>query len=295
MSVPGWYPDPGGAPGQFRYWDGTTWSPTTSPTPGTTPPHRKKPPTALLIGIGAAALVLTLITILLIANPFTTTTNTTTGPVDTSTPTQTSWDETSQPTTPPPTGPSNTPTNPQPTGGTQVNCADGNPNARQSQNTTGKLTGGGLTVNQIPGWTVGTMGLSFAYDVQSQTHTIASGWFNDIAVGALRMADGFDTPQQSAEVVMQCLASSDFYNGFRGRTDVFSKEVTISGKRAWHIRSEIRVTGHESQQIEGDVIDVIVVDTQQGEYLSLYQTSATIGRSDIQKLVDAATSSLAVA
>ncbi|WP_084635077.1 DUF2510 domain-containing protein [Propionicicella superfundia] len=27
MSQPGWYPDPGGAPGQFRYWDGTTWSP----------------------------------------------------------------------------------------------------------------------------------------------------------------------------------------------------------------------------------------------------------------------------
>ena len=28
MSRAGWYPDPGGAPGMYRYWDGTAWSPT---------------------------------------------------------------------------------------------------------------------------------------------------------------------------------------------------------------------------------------------------------------------------
>jgi len=34
----GWYPDPGGAFGMYRYWDGVDWSETTSPTPLPGPP-----------------------------------------------------------------------------------------------------------------------------------------------------------------------------------------------------------------------------------------------------------------
>jgi len=34
MSNAGWYPDPGGAPGMFRFWDGAHWSPVVSATPG---------------------------------------------------------------------------------------------------------------------------------------------------------------------------------------------------------------------------------------------------------------------
>jgi hypothetical protein len=296
MSAPGWYPDPGGAPGQFRYWDGTTWSPTTSPTPGTPPtePGNKKPPIGLFIGIAAGVLALALIAVVLILNPFKNT-DITDGPVDTSTPTQTSWNETSKPTTPPPTGKSATPTNPQPTGGTNVTCPEGSPGSRQSKDISGKLTGGGLVVNQVPGWPLRSIGLSFASDVQSQMYMVTSDWMNDIAVGALSMADGFDTPQQSAEMVMQCLASSGFYTGFKSRTDLYSKAVTVSGKPGWHIRSEIRVSGKESENIEGDVVDIIVVDPQRGEYLSLFQSTATMGRSDIQKLVDTAASTLTVA
>lgn len=33
MSRAGWYPDPGGAPGMYRYWDGTAWSPSVVPYP----------------------------------------------------------------------------------------------------------------------------------------------------------------------------------------------------------------------------------------------------------------------
>ena len=34
----GWYPDPGGAQGLYRYWDGKSWSAATSPNPGAAPP-----------------------------------------------------------------------------------------------------------------------------------------------------------------------------------------------------------------------------------------------------------------
>ncbi len=38
MAQQGWYPDPGGQAGMFRYWDGQTWSPTISPVPLPGPP-----------------------------------------------------------------------------------------------------------------------------------------------------------------------------------------------------------------------------------------------------------------
>jgi hypothetical protein len=35
---PGWYPDPGGGQGLFRYWDGKAWSAAVSPNPSAAPP-----------------------------------------------------------------------------------------------------------------------------------------------------------------------------------------------------------------------------------------------------------------
>jgi hypothetical protein len=45
---PGWYPDPGGQPGLFRYWDGRAWSATTTANPYV------GPPTAAVAGFGSA-------------------------------------------------------------------------------------------------------------------------------------------------------------------------------------------------------------------------------------------------
>ena len=36
----GWYPDPGGGQGLYRYWDGKSWSAATSPNPGAPPPNQ---------------------------------------------------------------------------------------------------------------------------------------------------------------------------------------------------------------------------------------------------------------
>jgi hypothetical protein len=37
---PGWYPDPGGGQGLFRYWDGKAWSAATTPNPSAPPPSQ---------------------------------------------------------------------------------------------------------------------------------------------------------------------------------------------------------------------------------------------------------------
>jgi len=38
MSAAGWYPDPGGVPGQFRYWTGTAWTPAVTSNPSAPAP-----------------------------------------------------------------------------------------------------------------------------------------------------------------------------------------------------------------------------------------------------------------
>ena len=37
-AVPGWYPDPAGRPGGYRYWDGKNWSAATTTNPAAAPP-----------------------------------------------------------------------------------------------------------------------------------------------------------------------------------------------------------------------------------------------------------------
>lgn len=296
MSVPGWYPDPGGASGQFRYWDGSTWSSETSPDPNGGAPGGKgrgKPPVGLIIGIVAGIAAIALIAVFLVPGLFNGNSTVADGPVDTSTPTGSSWDETSKPTTPPPSGPSNTPSTPQPSGGTEVICPVGNPNLRTSANQSGKLTGGGLVVNQIPAWRVDSapMGLSFAYDVQSQTKSITLGWASNVAVGALKKSDGYTDVKQAADMTMQCLASSGFYTGFQRREDLVTESKTISGHAAYRIKSNIYVTGQGS--IKGDVVDIIVVDTGNADYFGVYFGIATIDDRWVP-YVDAVTASLRV-
>src|SRR5690606_18169594 len=36
---PGWYPDPGGGKGLYRYWDGRAWSAATTANPHAAPPN----------------------------------------------------------------------------------------------------------------------------------------------------------------------------------------------------------------------------------------------------------------
>ena len=52
MAQPGWFPDPGGQAGMFRYWDGTAWTDQLSADPGGQPPSGKPGRSGLLIAAG---------------------------------------------------------------------------------------------------------------------------------------------------------------------------------------------------------------------------------------------------
>lgn len=165
-----------------------------------------------------------------------------------------------------------TPTGIQCSGGTADPEMPPAPKAKQ-------LTGGGLTLPRLDGYTLATGGnvaFSFPDDFVLQYVEVEEYWISLTGVGGLSKANGFDDVATAAEVILQCLTSNDqIYKGFTGRTDLKNEAIDISGKPAHHLRSEVRVDDARVT-VEGDVVDVIVVDTGDADSFGVYISMAAI-------------------
>lgn len=200
------------------------------------------------------------------------------------------FDDRSPTPTPTPTPPPSEASSPTPSATTpppMVACPVGDPDARQTYPADGRIHGGDLSFPAQSGWEPSrlTSGLSWAYDVDGQLRTIQPEWFAMFAVGALSVVDGFEQPQQAAEAVMQCTATSDFYEGFTARKDVHAKAMTISGRPAWSVRAEIYVETPRTT-LPGDVVDVVVVDLGGPESLAMFWGAVPIGDQDLIDQLD---------
>lgn len=291
--MPGWYPDPGGRAGRFRFWDGQSWSEQTTSDPLGTP--APTPPSGPASGKGSsrgwivALLVLGLVTLLIVLGLFWLTRGSSpwSGGVsedtNSSTPTIPAWDETSSATPPP-------------TGGSLVSCPVTAVDTSTRQNDSTVLKGGGLIVNRIDGWRTSPMYLQWVSDFQTQMDTVHPGWMSNIGVGALNHVDGFVEPRVAAVRTLECFASSGYYLDFTGRSTTLDQAVTIDGHPGWRIRAEVRVAIPELPQVAGDVVDIIVVDLGPGaDHLGTFISSFTIGDTPRQAKVEAAIASLRVA
>ncbi|WP_147264132.1 hypothetical protein [Desertihabitans brevis] len=212
-------------------------------------------------------------------------------------PTVSAWDETSRPTpTPTPSqSPSPTPT-PTPSGSATAapleDCPLGDPGTRQEHPEDGLVHGGGLAYEPVPGWDdYSAYGYSWTYDAAGQVDHVVDSWIASTVVGALAIADGFETPESAAADFLACTTTSAFYRNLTGITELRNEAITVDGRPGWWIRAEIRVSG---EQVEGDVSDVIVVDDGDGESLSFYTSCAPIGDTERIALIDAARESLRV-
>ena len=283
----GWYPDPGGAPGLYRYWDGRAWSAALSPNPAAPAP-------APSLGSAPAA------------NP--------TVPSATTRPTSAQ-----QPSVPPTFGPQaygqgggNAYANYQAQGrsrsaiGWWIGAAallvvivvvavvairgftgaggGGNPLGGQptsavcprEQEATqtpltrpndGRVHGGPLSYP-----TLGTpwgsprveYRVPFGNDVMTQSVTVESNyepgqsWVASVLVGELQAGDGFFTPEQGSQIVVRCILGR-FYGDNEVRSDVkVNRATTIDGHEAWVIESQLSFD-IENLKTKGELLIVAIV------------------------------------
>ena len=276
MAVAGWYPDPAGVPGRYRYWDGSNWSTVTSddprrPRPGesraSSPPPSEpstEPPnqparwrrSALMLGVLAVAVSTVVAVAILIGNlrslgddpppGAATSPSEIASPARTPTATQT---------------PSATPS-PVPL----VRCPMGNPNQRARHPIDSRVYGGNLSFQAQPTFEPAALEprFSFAYDVLQQTLPVSQnpGWIAQLAVGQLRASDGFvHDARNTVESFAQCVVTSRMYDPYVPmRGDIRSESLSIDGRRGWLIESEITVDRPDLAVLGDHVIFIVVRD-----------------------------------
>ena len=273
MPDAGWYPDPAGMPGRYRYWDGSGWSsfttddprrpgPAKSPASGPTPsePAKAGPPSrpsrrrrlGLIISVLAVALVVVVASAILVGNLQSVVDN----PTSTASGTEgSSPSPTSTPTATPSATPSAVPVKP---------CPRGNPHQRARHPSDGRVYGGNLSFEAQPTFEAAVVEprFSFAYDVLQQSLPISQNpaWIAQLAVGQLRRKDGFvRDAQNTVESLAQCVIVGNMYGPFvPTRTDIRSESLSIDGRSGWLIDTEITID-RPDVQVAGDHAIFIVV------------------------------------
>lgn len=286
MSAPGWYPDPAGAPGQFRYWDGSAWGETTTPDPGREQPPASKPGrrNTSVVPIVVATVLVMLVALflwMLLGDRVSPQYTPASPDTNSAAPTVSGWDETSRP-TPPPTDL-----------GDLVACPYSLNNDRSPQYND-RLVGGGLAVDRISGWHDDTMYLDWVTDFHVQTDQVRPGWISNIGVGQVNAEDGFTDPGTAARQTIECFSTTSYYQYFTHRVDQVNEATSVDGHYAWHMRSEIHIDNPSMPEIDGDLVDVYVVDIGDPERMGIFVSSVTIGDTARQAKVDAAIASLRV-
>ncbi|MGI3784587.1 MAG: DUF2510 domain-containing protein [Janthinobacterium lividum] len=303
MSTPGWYPDPGGRSGHYRFWDGETWAPTTTANPAPTvggggPPSPRRPSRHVgrWLVVGAVLLVVLAVVGALVLRPGAqpvadpVPTASATGPVggeDPTSPVPTDpFPSSVVPTQPSPRMPS--PSVAQPGSADPVSCPVGNPFSRQDHARDGRVHGGSLSFPRQPGWEdpgPEASAFTWAYDLGETDIQLTQSRYASYAVGAVSVADGFEDPHTAARLAMRCTIASALYSDVSSRTDLVDEETTVDGYRAWSLRSEIR-TYDARTSFQGDTVQITVVDLDSPESLAFFWGSAPIGDETFDERLD---------
>ncbi|MHA6525571.1 DUF2510 domain-containing protein [Tessaracoccus sp. G1721] len=278
MAEPGWYADPT-APQGRRYWDGQRWMET-----GHSP--RRGPGAALWLLIALVVIGGVIAAIIMFpagSNPFAAT------PEDnrSARPTGTQWNELVPTETPSPT--------PIETGfGQPIECptADDYP---RSEIRDGRLHGGGLSIEPPSGsrWEQNSAWIDWLYESNGMTRDIALGWMSNVNVGYIKVSDGFSPVMSTAaEQFVTCMASSGMFLGFERRELLINEDYVVSDRIGWRLTSNIFVGNMADQDIEGDVVDIILVPTDDKDRFAVYVSCVTIGHDENRAEVDVSLNSL---
>lgn len=269
---PGWYPDPGGVPNLYRYWDGGSWTDQVSPQPGNAQPSATQSaggagggtgsyapyaaygtggtgargvPTARrrgrgwLIALIAVAVVLVVLVVLAVRGLSGVLSGGSGLP----------GGQSSQDVCPRPEA-SGTPT-PQPNDG--------------------RVHSGPLSYPKLPvppwGEPTATNDVPFGRDVQQQfvqtEETPSMSWGAAVMVGELVAGDGFFAPQDGAEIVLRCVTGTFYGNAEVTRNDTKSQAMTVDGRDAWVMESDLSFSIPDLEATN-ELLTVVIVDLGDG-------------------------------
>ncbi len=266
MAQPGWYADPS-APDGRRYWDGERWIEET--------PQRRGPRAWLWLMIAlvvVAAVVVALVVLPGSSNPFAAAV-----PEDTRSarPTGTQWNELEPTETPSPTAVE--------TGfGEPIDCPVAGDWPR-SEVVDGRLHGGGLSIDVPTGsqWEADPAYIDWLWDNNSMIRPIATGWISNVGVGYIKVSDGFsDDLSTAAEQFVTCMSSSGMFTGFTKREILRDEEYKVSTRIGWRLTNNVYVGNQLYQGIQGDVVDIILVPTDDKDRIAVYVSCLTIDHAE---------------
>lgn len=307
MSQAGWYPDPGGRPGMFRFWDGQAWSNDVSPTPGAptsarpgsidpTQPlgsgsarpsipqgsaayhARPAAPTQRRTPVGAiVAAVIGVLALILIAGVGLRSISSGGGggglfPQPVSSPTDEACPKNNVTVTP------------------RQHPADG------------RLHGGMISMPRLGApWSapLSEDRVPFGADVHAQNVTVESNydgrgqsWVASIVLGDLVAGDGFYSPHEGADIVAHCVVGLFYGNNKIERQDLKSEQHDLDGKDGWliqmHLSFDIR-----GLQCKGETATILVVATGSSS-ASLYYSSIPDTTPELMATQDQALAQLTV-
>lgn len=286
MAEPGWFPDPAGQPGLFRYWDGAAWTQQLSRHPsgptGSTPGRGR--PSGWWTWIAAAVAVVLLVLFVVPrwlsgGDPAPTPRRS----APTSSPTASGWDETTRPTP----APTRTRTEPTPTPTPTTSPPAGVPCPPQDAAVAGgRLFGGGLSVPLIDDsrWDVQPVRtIPWAACATGLRREIAPSWVSEVVLAGVQPAAITGSLRQQAESIARDSVDRFYFPGEGRFAAGTSRAVTIDGHKGWELRYRVLV---DRPSIPGDVVNVLVVQHRTGR--SVLMTFATIGDDATQRQVDRA-------
>lgn len=276
VSNPGWYPDPGGQPGKFRYWDGSTWSARLTSNPQDDPPRPGEAPAVpeptrspgrrkwWLIGV--AALVAVAAVIWLVVKVI---------------PEQLGADN-----------PWNAPGGHSSASLCTAGVEDSTAQARTT--TDGRLTAGNLSFplfgdpwqapegdNRVPFGTYAVM--QEALDQADYDGTQGHNWVSSLLLSDLISGDGFANSQAAAETVMKCVLGLYYGNYQVERHDISAKAHSVDGHDGWLIESQLSFD-IPGLRAKGERVLLLVVQTDTDSFGLFY---ASVPDTQPDRLVDA--------
>lgn len=274
MAMTGWYPDPGGVPGRYRYWDGRSWSEATTTDPADPPPmqgprrprrnHRYAPVTAL--GVGALVLVVVVVASVLIIRRAADADGVGAGPVSAS-----GWDDSG------PAGadsPAATPT----AGPDRIRCAGGHPDELAPHSQDGRVHGGRLSMTIVDGYSAPTPEymLSWLDDTQSVSQTTEPGWQSLFAVGEVTRGPGFTSPRQTVHTSMACAMANGWYLHPSSRTDTRDQAIDVGGHPGWILTADVR-DNNPRVSVPGDQLTFVAVNDGRADTYSVWCGMVPLG------------------